>query len=721
MPIQRTRALGSILLGVLLVACTTLPSVRTSAYPHSARGQISDEFDGTRVADPYRWLEELDAPPTRAWIDAQNNLAIPVLASLPQRRWIRQRLGELFTYERYAVPVKQGGRYFFLRNDGKQNQAALYVAAAAGELGRVLLDPNSIRGDATVSLGSFVPSPDGRKLAYSLSDAGSDWKSWRIRDVDSGVDLPEIIPHTKFTEVSWARDSSGFFYSRYPVDAAGEGDDQKQPVIRFHRLGTAASDDELVFAVTDHPRRVPDGIVTEDGRWLVIALDDGTLANGMLALRLAAPGRIAADAPVPLFTRYDGIQFFLGARRNGEVSELLFRTTAGAPRGSIVAVTLATGLPQTRVVVPESADVLEAAVLAGNELLATYLHDAHALLRRFDRQGELLGELALPGLGSVGAISAHAGDDEAFFAYTDYFTPSQVFRFTPGSGALSVLRKPQLAAATSQYVTEQVFYPSKDGTRIPMFLVHRRDLQRNGKAPVMLYGYGGFDISVTPDFNPATLAWLELGGVYAVANLRGGGEYGTAWHMAGTRERKQNVFDDFIAAADYLVRERYTKPQRIVIRGGSNGGLLVGAALTQRPDLFGAALPDVGVLDMLRYHLASANARLWADDYGVSDNAADFRAQYVYSPYHRALKDAGSEVCYPPTLVTTADHDNRVVPWHSFKFAAALQAAQHCRKPVLIRVETRAGHGAGKPLWMQLDAYADQWAFAAAALNVATP
>jgi prolyl oligopeptidase len=706
---------------LLLVACVSVSQVSKSRYPPAARGEARDDFHGMRVADPYRWLESLDSPQTRAWIDAQNRLAEPLLTQLPQRKWIRQRLEQLFTYERFGVPVKEGGRYFFLRNDGRQNQSALYVADTVDELGRVLLDPNSIRGDATVSLGSFVPSPDGHRLAYSLSDAGSDWKTWHVRDVDSGVDLAEVIADTKFTEVSWARDSSGFFYSRYPVGAGGAGDDQKQPVIRFHRLGTMPTDDPLVYAVTDHPRRVPDGIVSADGRYLVVLLDDGTIANGVVVLRLAAAGKPPATAPVPLFTRYDGLNTYLGSRRVGTATELYFRTTAGAPRGRVIAVNPDAPSTPPRTVVAEGADVLESATLVGGQVLTASLKDAHARLLRFDLDGTSRGELELPGLGTIGALRSEPDDDEAFFGYTDYATPTQIWRFDAPTGATRLLRKPQLATSTDGYVTEQVFYSSADGTQIPMFLVHRRDLKRDGKAAVMLYGYGGFDISLTPAFSPAILTWLEMGGVYAVANLRGGGEYGAAWHLAGTREHKQNVFDDFIAAAQYLVREGYTRPKRIVIRGGSNGGLLVGAVLTQRPELFGAALPDVGVLDMLRYHLASANARLWADDYGLSDDAADFRAQQAYSPYHRALRDAGAKRCYPPTLITTADHDNRVVPWHSFKFAAALQVAQHCNRAVLIRVETRAGHGAGKPLWMQLDAYADQWAFAAAALGIDVP
>lgn len=702
--------LMTFLASALLAGCAALGIMRVApdSYPATARGPVVDDYHGVQVADPWRWMEDVDSPEVQQWIAAQNALSLPLLKRLPTRPWLQARLTELYSYERYGIPVRAGDRYFYLRNDGRQNQAALHYSTDPRELGPALIDPDTIRGDATVALADYVPSPDGRLLAYALSDAGSDWKTWRVREVDTGNDLPDELRDTKFTRVSWARDSSGFWYSRYPG-----GDDHKQPVVFFHRLGDPQSSDRQVFAITDHPHRTPEATVTEDGRYLVLTLDEGTLSNGISVLDLST-GTVER-----LFDDYEGVYSYLGSRTGAAGTELLFRTTLNAPRARVIAASpAAPAASRVREVVPEAGEVLEFASLVGDRVIAGYLRDAHAHVRVYAAgDGRLVRELDLPGLGTVGGFTGENGHGESFFSYADFSTPTRIYRLDLASLQVESLREPSINADLSRYVTEQVFYTSKDGTRVPMFLVHRRDLKRNGRNPVMLYGYGGFDISMTPSFSPATLAWLEMGGVYAVANLRGGGEYGAAWHVAGTRQQKQNVFDDFIAAAEYLIAQRYTRPGRLAIRGGSNGGLLVGAVITQRPDLFGAALPDVGVLDMLRYHLASANARLWADDYGLSENPEDFRAQFAYSPVHNAHRHD----CHPPTLVTTAAHDNRVVPWHSFKFAAALQAAQRCSNPVLLRVETRAGHGAGKPTWMQIEHFAEAWSFAAAALGMSLP
>jgi prolyl oligopeptidase len=583
----------------------------------------------------------------------------------------------------------------------------LYVADSADAAGRVLIDPNRMSRDGTVALAEFVPDPKGTRVAYAVSDGGTDWKTWRIRDVVSGRDLDEVIRRTKFTSVSWARDASGFYYSRYPARADGSGDDQRQAAIWFHRVGSPQSADRLVYAVTDHPTRVPYGEVTEDGRYLVITLSEGTLTSGIVGLPLDRPDAVVR----PLLTDWDGLYSYIGAR--GE--QMYFATTAGAPNGRVLCLDMLQ--PQRsrwRTVVPEVAEALAQATLVGGHVFAVYLKDAHSVVRVYTEGGADAGSIELPGLGTVEGFGGHLDDGETFYSYTDYFTPSRVLRYDIAAGTSRSVFAPALAVDTSRYVTEQVFYPSRDGTRVPMFLVHRRDLERDGRQPVLLYGYGGFDIALTPAYSAGALAWLDLGGIYAVANLRGGGEYGEAWHEAGIRGKKQNVFDDFIAAAEYLVRAHYTTPSRIAISGRSNGGLLVAAALTQRPELFGAALPAVGVLDMLRYHTASANARQWSSDYGLSEDPQDFAAQFAYSPLHHLR----SGTCYPPTLVTTADHDDRVVPWHSYKFAASLQQTQGCANPVLIRVETRAGHGAGKPQWMQIEDIADQWAFAAHALGM---
>ena len=708
----------SVLLLIALAVVGALDGSRSHAavyydptrYPSTPQVSVVDDYHGTAVADPWRWLESIDSPETRHWVGLQNGTSRPILSHLPLRAKLEQRLTQLYAYERFGVPLKAGPNYFFLRNDGGQDQAALHVSQRPQELGRFLIDPASLRGDATVSLAEFVPSPDGRLLAYALSDGGSDWKIWRVRDVATGDDLADELRQTKFTRASWARDASGFWYSRYP-----DGDDQRQPVVMFHRVGTPQSDDAQVYAVTDHPRRTPEATLTMDGRFLIVTLDDGTLTNGVDVLDLKK------QRTLRIFDRYDGLYTFLGARSAADLAtELLFRTTAQAPRGRVIAVRIdPTGAPpRVREVLAESDVTLVSAALVGDRLIANHLADAHARVTVHDpADGRLLAEVALPGLGTVAGFTGENPDAETFFSYSDYATPTRIYRLDTRSLETQVVHAPQIGADLSPYVTEQVFFTSKDGTRVPMFLVHRRDLVRNGRNPVMLYGYGGFDISVTPSFSPATLAWLEMGGVYAVANLRGGGEYGAAWHVAGTRARKQNVFDDFIAAAEYLIRERYTRPSRLAIRGVSNGGLLVGAVVTQRPELFAAALPDVGVMDMLRYHLASANARLWSDDYGLSDDADDFRAQLAYSPVQNAYRQR----CFPAMLITTAIRDNRVVPWHSYKFTAAVQRAQQCRKAVLLNVETRAGHGSGKPTWMQIEQFAELWAFAAAALNVHVP
>ncbi len=696
-----------LLLGLAAAGCATQRPPTPLRYPPAPSADVVDHYHGVAVPDPFRPLEQLDAPATRRWVEAQNRLARPWLESLPLRARLRRDLDGLLRYARRALPVQEGGRLFDLRHDGRQAQSVLYVAAGDADPGRVLIDPARLRRDGTVAIADFVPDPQGRRVAYALSDAGSDWKSWRIREVDSGRDLGDVLGYTKFTSVSWARDGSGFYYSRYPRGADGRGDDQRQASIWFHRVGTAQDADRLVYAIGDHPTRVPYGEVSEDGRWLIITQSEGTLTSALVALSLEQPDAVAR----PLATDWDGLYSYVGARGD----ELYFTTTAGAPNGQVL--TLDIARPERRrwrTVVPEAGEPLTQATLVGGRVFALYLKDARSLVRLFGEDGAPAGEVTLPGLGTVAGFRGHLDAPATYFSYTDFFTPPRILRYEIASGATRTVFAPTLSADTSRYVTRQVFFPSRDGTRIPMFLVQRRELVPDGNQPVLLYGYGGFDVALTPAYSAGALAWLELGGLYAVANLRGGGEYGVAWHEAGIRARKQNVFDDFAAAARYLVDAGYTRPQRIAISGRSNGGLLVAASLAQHPELFGAALPAVGVLDMLRYHTASANARQWSSDYGLSEDPADFAAQYAYSPLHNLRAGA----CYPPTLVTTADHDDRVVPWHSYKFAATLQRTQGCNHPVLIRIETRAGHGAGKPLWMQVEDFADQWAFAAHALGM---
>lgn len=685
-------------------------AVTAPIYPPTKRGDTLDDYHGTKVADPYRWLERLDSADTARWIKAQNEVSRPRLESLPYRPWVKRRLTQLWNFERFEPPVKAGRNYFFLRNDGTRNQSVLYVTDDLKSNGRVLFDPNIVSKDSTIALSEFTPSPDGTVLAYALSDGGTDWQTWRFRRAADGKDLTDTLRRTKFWGVSWARDGSGVYYSLYPARADGQGDDAGRPDVYFHKLGEPQDRDRLVYAVTDHPTRVPQATVTEDGRYLILTLVEGDLVNGVNVLALGRPNAQATA----LFSAWDALYNFIGSKGD----ELYFHTTNSAPNGRVIAVNAQQPAQAAwRNIVPQANMAIDGANYVGGRIIVSYVHDAHSAARLYETDGRLVGDVPLPGLGTVAGFAGESRDLETFFSYADYVTPAAIFRYDPRTNSATPWRTARIPAQTDSFATDQVFYRSKDGTRVPMFITHRRDLKKDGNQPVLLYGYGGFNVSATPLFRAQVLAWLEMGGVFAEANLRGGGEYGEAWHIAGTRSHKQNVFDDFIAAAEYLIRERYTNPKRLAIHGRSNGGLLVGAVLVQRPELFGAALPAVGVLDMLRYHTASANARQWSSDYGLSENAADFRAQYAYSPVHNVKRG----VCYPPTLITTADHDDRVVPWNSFKFAAALQYAQSCPNPVLIRVETRAGHGAGKPVWMQIEDFADQWAFVADALKMPAP
>lgn len=704
-------------MGAALTACATnrMPNeASTPSYPAAPRGDVVDLLHGVAVADPYRWMEDPDAPATRDFVAAQNRLAQPRLEALPQRAWVERRLTELWNFERYGVPVKRSGRYFFLRNDGRQNQSVLHVSDDPATLGRVLIDPNQKRRDATIALARFVPSPDGSIVAYSLSDGGTDWEIWKFRRVADGVDLPDELRQTKFWELSWTADGRGVYYSRYPLRpgaaADARGDDNGQPVVYRHELGTPQANDAPVYAVRNHATRAPSAHATDDGRWLVVSLFDGYQTNGIDLVDLASPG----SAPLALFGDWDALYTVLG-----NVGDVFYvQTTADAPLGRIIAVDARR--PQRgewRTVVPQSDAAIVEASLVGGRLVVNYVRDARGAASVFTLEGERVADVPLPGIGTVAGFPGNAKDGETFFSYADYLRPAQVWRLDARSGQVTLVHEPRLGLDASRYVTEQFFYTSRDGTRVPLFMTRRRDQPRAATTPLLLYGYGGFNVSLTPSFKPQTIAWLEMGGIYVEANLRGGGEYGEAWHAAGTRERKQNVFDDFIAAAEYLVREGWTSPGKLAISGRSNGGLLVAATLLQRPELFAAALPGVGVLDMLRYHTASANARQWSSDYGLAENAADFAALRAYSPVHNVRPG----VCYPSTLVTTAERDDRVVPWHSYKFAAELQRAQACNRPVLLRVETRAGHGAGKPVWMQIEDFADQWAFVADALGMESP
>jgi prolyl oligopeptidase len=699
---------------VLMTSCSveqpqTSPAQSTLAYPETKRIDHVDVYHGTEVPDPYRWLEQ-DGAETKAWIEAQNALAQPILEAIPAREQIKNRMTQLWDYERYGVPLKRGGHYFFLRNDGLQNQSVLYVADSLQAQPRVLLDPNQLSEDATIALGEFVPSPDGRLIAYSLSDGGTDWRTWHFRDVQTGKDLPDVLRFMKFADVAWTADSKSVYYTRYPALPDGTGDGSKQRMVFRHMLGADSAKDELIYEVTDHPTRNPYAQVSDDGRYLVLFMYDGSQSTGLYYFKLGPDGAPVGEM-VRLIDTFDAEYQFIE-----QIDDVFYvRTNADAPFARVVAIDLAKpARDQWRDVIPEARFALRDASILAGKVISQYLEDAHSVVRVSKLTGEQLYEVKLPGYGQAAGFLGTLEDTETFFSYTDFLTPTSISRLDVNTGEVSLFRAPEYPADTQAFVTEQVFYKSKDGTRVPMFIVRKRDFVKDGQAPLMLYGYGGFNIAQQPAFSTPVLVWLEMGGVFALANIRGGSEYGEEWHSAGSKLNKQNVFDDFIAAAEWLIEEKYTSTPKLAVRGRSNGGLLVGAVITQRPDLFGAALPAVGVLDMLRYHTPSSNARQWSTDYGLSENKDEFDTMYAYSPVHRVREGT----CYPPTLITTAERDDRVVPWHSFKFAAAMQRAQSCPNPILLRVETRAGHGAGKPVWMQIEDYADQWAFLVSALKM---
>ncbi len=675
-------------------------------------GPVADDYHGVRVADPYRWLEDPDAPDTTAWVRSQNEVTFDYLQGLPEREPIRRRLTELLDYERYSVPVSRRGRLFFFRNDGLQNQAPLYVQETLEDSPRLLLDPNLLSPDGTVALAVTVPSPDGGLLLYGTSASGSDWMDFQVRDVVTARDLPDHLRWIKFSDGAWTRDGKGFFYGRYPEPKPGESPvgAHRDMKLYYHRLSTTQDADVLVYERPDQPEWGFGATVTDDGRYLVVTVTQGTDTRTRVYFSdLGDPAAPNVAAPVrPLLDEFDAAYNVLG----NDESVFYFQTTRDAPRWRIIAVDAAkSGPPEPREVVPQSTGVLQAAALFGRTVVASYLQDAHAELLRYGLDGRPLGGIALPGLGSVTGPSGEREDSQMFYAFASYLHPTTILHYDVQSGVSGVFKAPRVKFDPGQYETRQVFFSSRDGTRVPMFLTHRTGLALDGRNRTLLYAYGGFDISLTPAFSATLIPWLERGGVYAVANLRGGGEYGEAWHEAGMFEKKQNVFDDFIGAAEYLIHEGYTTPSRLAIEGGSNGGLLVGVAMTQRPDLFGVALPAVGVLDMLRFHKFTIGWA-WVAEYGSADRASQFPVLRAYSPLHNLTP--GTD--YPATLITTADHDDRVVPAHSFKFAAALQAATAWKRPAYIRIETKAGHGAGKPISKIIEEQADIYAFALANL-----
>ncbi len=677
-------------------------------YPPTQTADQIDDFHGTVVSDPYRWLEQpASTPVVRAWIDAQNALTEGYLADSPERDEIRARLTELWNFPKQGTPFAKGGRYFGFRNTGLQNQDVLFVMDTPFDTGRVLLDPNTLSEDGTVSLRMLSVSPDGRHLAYATSESGSDWQTWFVRDTKTGEDLADVLPWSKFSGATWLPDGSGFLYKRYPEPEAGEAFVTKNeaPELFLHTLGAPVGEDRLEYSRPDKPEWNFYPIVSDDDRYLVLHISLGTMNKNLLFVRdLVSTGNFTE-----LIGEFRSEYTFIG----NDGSTFYLKTDDGADRGRVIAIDLEQ--PQRAnwtELVPESGDTLEQAVMLRDELVCLYLQDASHRLRRYRTTGEHLGDITLPGLGSVETLNTEREGTELFYAFTSFLEPTRSFRFDLETGESRQLSAPALDFDTTAYATRQVFATSRDGTRVPLFLVYRRGLELDGQNPTLLYGYGGFNIALTPSFSVSRLVWLERGGVLAVANLRGGGEYGTAWHEAGTKARKQNVFDDFIACAEHLISEGVTTSPKLAIQGGSNGGLLVGACMTQRPELFGACLPAVGVLDMLRFHKFTIGWA-WTSDYGSADDEGEFGALHAYSPLHNLR-----ETCYPPTLITTGDFDDRVVPAHSFKFAAALQAAQTCDAPALIRVQTKAGHGQGKPTKILIEEQTEIWSFLSKALSL---
>jgi prolyl oligopeptidase len=677
-------------------------SKKLLSYPPSPKSNQADNYHDTVVADPYRWLENPDSEETKAWVEAQNQVTFAYLGEIPVREKIKQRLTKIWDYEKYGIPFKEGDSYFYFKNDGLQNQSVHYVLKNLEDEPRVLLDPNKLSEDGTVALAGLSISEDGKLLAYGLSTSGSDWQEWKVRNVETGEDLQDYLKWIKFSGASWTHDNQGFFYSRYdePNEKTKLEDVNYYQKLYYHKLGTPQSADVLIYHRPDQKEWGFSGGVTEDGKYLIISVWLGTDPRNLVFYKdLTNPNAEVVE----LIKEFEANYSFIDNNEH----LFYFRTDLNAPRGRVIAIDTKQIAPENwQEIIPQSAETLESVGILNNQFVADYLHDAHSQIKIFDLKGTFVREVELPGLGSADGFGGKRDDTETFYSFTSFTTPGTIYRYNMVTGKSEVFRQPKVDFNPDDYETKQVFYQSKDGTKVPMFITHKKGIKLDGNNPTYLYAYGGFNVSITPSFSVSMLVWLEMGGIYAVPNIRGGGEYGEEWHQAGMKLQKQNVFDDFIAAAEWLIANNYTKPAKLAIAGGSNGGLLVGACMTQRPDLFGAALPAVGVMDMLRFHKFTIGWA-WVSEYGSAENLEDFPALYAYSPLHN-LKPG---TAYPATLITTADHDDRVVPAHSFKFAAALQASQAGDAPVLIRIETKAGHGAGKPTAKIIEEAADKWAF----------
>ncbi|MCU1289463.1 MAG: prolyl oligopeptidase [Acidobacteria bacterium] len=686
---------------ITMILSATLFAQTKLNYPQTKKVDQTDDYHGTKVADPYRWLEDDNSAETKAWVEAQNKVTYAYLNQIPERETLKKRLTELWNYEKYSAPFKEGDKYFYYKNDGLQNQSVLYVANSIKDTGRVLLDPNKLSADGTVALSGLSISDDGKIMAYGLASAGSDWQEWRFRDIETGRDLPDVLTNIKFSGASWTKDGKGVYYSRYPAadsksKLSAENFYQK---LYYHALGTPQSEDVLIYERPEDKEMFVGGFVSEDGNWLIINVGKGTAPMNMVYVKNLTMEKASI---MPVVEKLEADYSFIG----NDGSTFYYRTDKGAPRGRVMAVDVLDKDLKWREVIPQAAETLEGVSFINDQFVASYLKDAYTQFKIYERDGKFLRGVELPGIGTAGGFNGKRGDTETFYTYSSFNAPPTIYRYDMKTGKSELFRQAKVNFDPSKFEVKQVFYSSKDGTRVPMFIVHKKGIKLDGSNPTLLYGYGGFSINMTPGFSVSRLVWLENGGVWAMPNIRGGAEYGEEWHIAGTKLKKQNVFDDFIGAAEYLIKEKYTQPAKLAISGGSNGGLLVGAVLNQRPELFGAALPAVGVMDMLRFHRFTIG-RAWTSDYGSAENAEEFPALYKYSPLHNLKK--GTK--YPAVMVTTADHDDRVVPAHSFKYAATLQEMHGGDAPVLIRIETKAGHGAGKPTAKVIEEQADIYGF----------
>ena len=669
-------------------------------YPKTKKVDQVDEYFGTKVPDPYRWLEQSDSGAVKNWVEDQNEVTFAYLEQITAREHIKKRLTKLWNYEKYSAPFKEGDYYYFYKNDGLQNQYVLYRQKSLDAKAEVFLDPNKFSKDGTISLAGTSFSQDGKLFAYSISRGGSDWREIYVMDVATKELLPDVVKDVKFTGISW-RGKQGFYYSKYdkPEDGKELTAKTQYHKLFFHKLGSKQSEDKLVFGGEKTPRRYIGSYLTEDERFLVITAATSTSGNELYIKDLEQPG----SQIVQIVGDFDNDHYIVA----NEGNRLLIETNYQAPNNRLVETTIANPKPETwKDVIPETENVLSSGT-AGGKIFAEYMIDAKNVVKQYDLKGKFEKEVSLPGLGSVGGFSGKQDATELFYSFTSFTYPTSIFRYDIATGKSTLFKKPDIDINPEDYETKQVFYKSKDGTKVPMFIVYKKGIELNGLNPTYLYSYGGFNVSLTPGFSISRMILLENGGIYAQPNIRGGGEYGEKWHKAGTKMQKQNVFDDFIAAAEYLIDNKYTSSEYLGIAGGSNGGLLVGATMTQRPDLMKVAFPAVGVMDMLRYHKFTAGAG-WASDYGTADDSKEmFEYLHNYSPVH-ALKEG---VSYPSTMVTTSDHDDRVVPGHSFKFAATLQEKHAGKNPVLIRIENKAGHGAGTPTSKIIERSADTWGF----------